>query len=100
MNYSLELIIEKYRYKRHGSTSYLSLSIFNELINIIKKSMIKIIVKEVQGSRCFSISVNSIPDITHADQLCITLRPILPSFLAERFCGFCVSQKSHCIENG
>ena len=86
--------IEKYGNKRHGSTSYLSHSICNELISIMAKSVVKIIVKEVQESRYFSISVDSTPDITHTDQLCITLRYVLPSGPVERFVTF-VPIKSH-----
>ena len=81
--------IEKYGNKGHGSTPYLShISICDELINIIAKSVIKVIVKEVQESRYFSISVDSTPDITHRDQLCITLRYVLPSGPFKRFVTF------------
>ena len=58
------------------------------------KSVIKIIVKKVQKSRHFSVTVDSTPDITHTDQLCITLRCVLPSGPVERFVTF-VSIKSH-----
>ena len=54
--------IEKYGNKAHGSTPYLSHSICDELINIMAKSVIRIIVKEVQESRYFSISVDSTPE--------------------------------------
>ena len=47
--------IKKYGNKGHGSTLYLSHSICDKLINIMAKSVIKIIVKEVQESRYFSI---------------------------------------------
>ena len=86
--------IEKYGNKGYGSTSYLSHSICDELINIMAKNVIKIIVKGVQESRCFSISVHSIPDSTHTDQLRITLRCVLASGPVERFVTF-VPIKSH-----
>ena len=83
--------IEKYGSKGHGSTSYLSHSICDELINIIAKSVTEVIVKEAQCSRYFSISVDSTPDITHTDQLCITIRYVLPY---KRFVTF-VPIRSH-----
>ena len=67
--------IEKYGNKGHGSTSYLSHSICDKLINIMAKSVIKVILKEVQESRYFSISNDSILDIIkHTD------RPVMHSF--------------------
>ena len=80
--------IEKYGNKGHGSTPYLSHGICDELINIMAKSVIKIIVKKVQESRYFSMSVGLTPDITHKEKLCITLRYILPSVPVERFATF------------
>ena len=76
--------IEKYGSKRHRSTSYLSHSIYDELTNIAK-SAIKIILKDAQDSRYFSISVDSTPDTKHTDQLCITFRYLLPSGPVESF---------------
>ena len=59
------------------------------------KSVIKIIVKEVQESWYFSISVDSTPNIIkHTYQLCITFRYVLPSGPVERFVTF-VPIKSH-----
>ena len=80
--------IGKYGNKGHGSTPYLSHGICDELINIMAKSVIKIIVKKVQESRYFSMSVGLTPDITHKEKLCITLRYILPSVPVERFATF------------
>lgn len=55
---------------------------------------IKTIVKEVQESRYFSITGDSTLDITHTDQLCITLRYVLPTGPVETFMTF-VPIKSH-----
>ena len=86
--------IEKYEKRDQGSTSYLSHSICNELIKIMANNEIKTIVKEVQESRYFSITGDSTLDITHTDQLCITLRYVLPTGPVETFMTF-VPIKSH-----
>lgn len=64
--------IERYGNKGYGSTSYVPHSICDELITIMTKSVIKSIVKRLQKSRDFSISVNLTTDIRYTDQLCIT----------------------------
>ena len=86
--------IHKYENKGQGSTSYFSHSICNELIKIMANNEIKTIVKEVQESRYFSITGDSTLDITHTDQLCITLRYVLPTGPVETFMTF-VPIKSH-----
>ena len=86
--------IQKYGNKGHRSISCSPHGICDELINIMGKSVIKIILKEVQESQYFSISVDSTTDITHTDQLCITLRYVLPSAPVGRFVIF-VPIKSH-----
>ena len=58
------------------------------------RSMIKIIVNEVQKSQYFSTSVDSTLDITHTCQLWLTLKYILWSGQFERFTNF-VPIKSH-----
>lgn len=77
--------VEKYENKGHTSPSYLSHSIFDELINIMANSVRKIIVKEMQDSRYSSILVDWTTDITQKYQLCITFRYVLPSSPVERF---------------
>ena len=52
------------------------------------KTVIKIIVKEVQEFWYISVLVDSTPDMTHRDQLCITLRYVLPSGPVKRFVTF------------
>ena len=77
--------LEKYGNKGSGSTSYLSHSICDELINIMANKVMEVIINEVQEAKYYSISVDSTPDITHTDQLSITIRYVLPSGPVERF---------------
>ena len=66
--------LEKYGNKGHGSTSYLSHSICDELLKIMAKRVTGIIVDEMHAAKYFAISVDSTPDITHVDQLSVTTR--------------------------
>ena len=77
--------LEKYGNKGSGSTSYLSHSICDELIKIMANKVMDVIIKEVQEAKYYSISVDSTPDITHTDQLSITIRYVLPRGPVEHF---------------
>lgn len=51
--------------------------------------MLQCIVKEIKIAKCFSIIVNSTPDVTKVDQLTIAVRYICKDGLpVERFIGF------------
>ena len=65
-----------------------------ELIKIFADKVLKQIIEEVQQCKYLSISVDSTPDITHTDQLSITIRYVLPTGPVERFLGF-VPLSSH-----
>ena len=80
--------LAKYANKGHGSTSYLSHSICDELLKIMAKKVTDVIVQEMQEAKYFSISVDSTPDITHVDQLSVTTRYVRPSGPVERFMTF------------
>jgi len=64
----------------------LSSTIYEELLLLMKKDIIKIILEELKTAKYYSLIVDSTPDIANIDQLVIALRYILPSsVLVERF---------------
>ena len=71
--------IAKYANKGPGHTSYLSHKIADEIIAIMAKKVHDNITEEVICAKYFSISVDSTPDISHIDQLSVTIRYILPN---------------------
>ncbi|KAF2898966.1 hypothetical protein ILUMI_07209 [Ignelater luminosus] len=60
--------LKKYENKGMGHVSYLSASICNEFI-VIMRQVLKQIISELKKARYFSISVDSTPDVIHVDQL-------------------------------
>ena len=46
------------------------------------------IISEVKSAKCYSVSVDSTPDVSHVDQLTCILRYVLPSGPIERFVTF------------
>ncbi|KAL4153069.1 hypothetical protein QTP88_000902 [Uroleucon formosanum] len=81
--------IEKYGNRRKGTPSYLSSTIYEELLLLMKNDIIKIILKELKAAKYYSLIVDSTPDIANVDQLVIALRYVLPSGVpAERFLIF------------
>lgn len=66
--------IKLYGNKGKGSTSYLSLTICNEFIQIMSGELLKKIIIEVKQAKYYSISADSTPDIAHVDQLTFILR--------------------------
>ena len=94
----LQKHIDTYSTKGKGTTSYLSRIICEELIKIMADKVLKQIIEEVQQCNYISISIDSTPDITHTDQLSITIRYDLPTGPVERFLGF-VPISSHTGEN-
>ncbi|XP_022182825.1 uncharacterized protein LOC111042505 [Myzus persicae] len=78
--------IEKYGNRGKGTPSYLSSTIYEELLLLMKNDIIKIILKELKTAKYYSLIVDSTPDIANVDQLVIALRYVLPSGVpAERF---------------
>ena len=79
-----------------GNTSYLSKTIYEELIEQVAVKVRNTIINEVKAAGYYSISVDSTPDCAHIDQLSIVLRYVSPSdFLpVERFIGF-INPLSH-----
>ncbi|XP_065664414.1 uncharacterized protein LOC136086074 [Hydra vulgaris] len=81
--------IEKYGNRGKGTPSYLSSTIYEELLLLMKNDIIKIILKELKAAKYYSLIVDSTPDIANVDQLVIALRYVLPSGVpAERFLIF------------
>ena len=80
--------LDTYGNKGKGTTSYLSHTICDELIKIMADKVMATIIQELQQCKYFSISVDSTPDITHTDQLSVTIRYVLPTGPVERFLIF------------
>ncbi|XP_065673272.1 zinc finger MYM-type protein 1-like [Hydra vulgaris] len=87
--------IEKYGNRGKGTPSYLSSTIYEELLLLMKNDIIKIILKELKAAKYYSLIVDSTPDIANVDQLVIALRYVLPSGVpAKRFLIF-ISNSGH-----
>ena len=59
----------KYGNLGSGNTSYLSKTIYKELIHLMGKEVFSFIVIEMKDRKYFSLSVDSTPDVSHTDQL-------------------------------
>lgn len=66
--------ISKYGNSGKGNCSYLSKTTCEELIQLMAQKVHASIVDEVKSSGYFSLSVDSTPDLSHIDQLCVVLR--------------------------
>ncbi|KAL4119590.1 hypothetical protein QTP88_012389 [Uroleucon formosanum] len=96
---SLELIFEfdpflaqhinKYGNAGRGLTSYLSSTVFEEVISIMAEKVNKYSVDEIKCRKYFFIIVDSTPDIKHIDQLSFIVRYVNDQGLpVERFLEF------------
>ncbi|XP_068229366.1 uncharacterized protein [Palaemon carinicauda] len=79
-----------------GHSSYLSKTICEELVTLMRHKVHDVIKQEILKSRYFSISVDSTPDITHPDQLTIIIRHV--NMTVERFLTF-IPISSHTGQN-
>ena len=77
--------MEKYGNKGMGSISYLSSTTCEQLIAIIGKEILSTIIEEIKTAKYYSISVDSIPDVSYFDKLCCIFRYVLDSQPVERF---------------
>lgn len=85
--------------KGQGRVNYLSSSTVDELLHIMSNQVMKQIVAEVKKARYFGIIVDSTPDLTHVDQLCVVIRYVDDlNEPVERFITF-VPIHSHAAEN-
>ncbi|XP_025422923.1 zinc finger MYM-type protein 1-like [Sipha flava] len=66
--------ISKYGHSGSGSTSYLSSTICEEIINLMVKKVKEVIINDIKKRKYYSIFIDSTPDITHSDQLAFILR--------------------------
>lgn len=61
--------IQKYGDPREGHKSYLLFNTYEQLILSITENVVNTIIREVNKAHYFSISIDSMPDISHTDQL-------------------------------
>ncbi|XP_065654470.1 zinc finger MYM-type protein 5-like [Hydra vulgaris] len=59
--------IEKYGNRGKGTPSYLSSTIYEELLLLMKNDIIKIILKELKAAKYYSLIVDSTPDIANVN---------------------------------
>ena len=74
--------------KGRGKPSYLSNTIYNELIDMMSMKVRATITQEIKKAKYYSICVDSTPDISHIDQLTFTVRYLLDANILERFVLF------------
>ena len=66
--------IRRYGNKGRGQVSYLSSTICEEFIKLLSGRVKAKIIAEIKKAKYYSISIDSIPDIAHIDQLSIVMR--------------------------
>jgi hypothetical protein len=71
-----------------GNPSYLSATNCDEFITLMGKQVMAKILSELKAAKHYSISVNSILDISHTDQLLMTVQYVLDGKPVERFMQF------------
>ena len=91
--------IKKYGGSERGVTSYLSKTMCEEFIQLLATKVEASIIAEIKLAKYFSISVDSTPDIAHADQLTFIVRYVQPNGKpVERFIRF-IELHGHGAEN-
>ncbi|XP_065658846.1 52 kDa repressor of the inhibitor of the protein kinase-like [Hydra vulgaris] len=70
--------------KKH-SVSYLTKTVYEEIITLMAKKVTKTIIEEVNSTKYYSIVVDSTPDVAHVDQLAIILRYCYQGDVFKRF---------------
>ena len=90
--------LARYGNKGTGKPSYLSQRIMEEVILMLSSEVTKLILISISNAKCFSIIVDSTPDISHIDQLTFVLRYIEDGEPVERFITF-TPIKSHKSES-
>ena len=74
--------------RRKGHTSYLSKTICKEVVKILGKAAEDIIDNELKEAKYFFYITRSTSDIAHTDQLCFTVRYVMPTGRMEMFLAF------------
>lgn len=91
--------IKRYGGAGRGVSSYLSKTTCEEFIQLMATQVEAHIVKEIKAAKYYAISVDSTPDIAHADQLTFIVRYVLPDGKpVERFIRF-IEIHGHGAEN-
>ncbi len=82
--------LKQYGNKGKGRSSYLSSTIYEELISIMGVKVLSLIISEIQEARFYSVSIDSTPDLTHVDQLSMVVRYVSNKSheATERFLSF------------
>ena len=89
--------ISKYGNSGKGNPSYLSKTVCAEFIQLMAQKIQVHIVDEVKSSSYFNLSVDSISDLSHSDQLSVVLRYLKDGEPIERFLTF-LEMKNHTFE--
>ena len=82
--------IKSYANKGRGTVSYLSKTIYEEIIHVMAKKVMTQIIDEINTAKYWGLVVDSTPDISHTDQLSVIFRYYLNGHVYERF--FCFLQ--------
>jgi len=80
--------LQQYGNAGRGVPSYISSTIVEGLIQLMADKVHATIVAELKRAKYFSVSVDSTPDLTHADQLTVIVRYLLRGEPVERFMTF------------
>jgi len=83
-----------YANKGRGNVSYLSKTIYEELIDLMSKKVLNHIINEIKFIKYWGLIVDSTPDLSHVDQLSVIFRYYLNGHIYERFVCF-LQIKSH-----
>ena len=89
--------IKTHATKGKGYTSYLSKTICEEFITLIGSSVHDSIICELKNSKYYTISLDSTPGLSNADQLTLIVRHVLLTGPEERFVIF-LNMNSHNAE--
>jgi hypothetical protein len=77
--------IKRYGNAGKGIPSYLSVTICDEFRELMGSKHLAATATEIQKAKCFSVSVDSTPNITHIDQLTFILRYVKNAVPKQRF---------------
>jgi hypothetical protein len=81
--------LKMYNYCGQGKTNYLSHYICDEFVNLIEDKVKNRIIEEIKEATYYSIIVDSMPDISHTDQLSLIIQYVSNNgSIYERFLGF------------
>lgn len=90
--------LEKYGNPGSGKESYLSSTVYEEILLLMAKGVKDVILTELKDAKYFSVSVDSTPDLTHTDQLTVMIRYVVSGRSVEQFLTF-LQPKSHKAED-